>query len=107
MIDVTRLLPKIVKANPELAVKIAWCRAAGEGLRRNTNPFSFDRKTLTVSVADALWQKQLQSMSAELIFRINNLLGRRAIDEIIFRIAPSDVSKSQAPDRRESPKNPN
>src|SRR5438094_131517 len=67
MIDVTRLLPKIVAANPELAVKMAWSRAAGEGLRRNTHAFCFAGKTLTVSVADALWQKQLQSMSAELI----------------------------------------
>ena len=32
MIDVTRLLPNIVRANPELAVKVAWARAAGEGV---------------------------------------------------------------------------
>ncbi len=79
MIDVTRLLPNIVRANPELAVKMAWARAAGDGLRRNTHPFSFAGKTLTVSVADALWQKQLQSMSAELVFRMNNLLGRGTV----------------------------
>jgi len=95
MIDVTRLLPNIVRANPELAVKMAWARAAGDGLRRNTHPFSSDGKTLIVSVADALWQKQLQSMSAELIFRMNNLLGRGAVDELVFRIAPSDVSQAQ------------
>ncbi|MFN2577782.1 MAG: DUF721 domain-containing protein [Pyrinomonadaceae bacterium] len=92
MIDVTRLLPNIVRANPELAVRVAWGRAAGEGLRRNTNPFGFEGKTLTISVADALWQKQLQSMSSELIFRINKLLGRGIVNEIVFRIAPSEVS---------------
>ena len=96
MIDVTRLLPNIVRANPELAVKTAWARAAGEGLRRNTHPFSFEGKTLTVSVADALWQKQLQSMGAELIFRMNNLLGRHIVDGIVFRIAPSDLSQTQS-----------
>jgi hypothetical protein len=98
MIDVTRLLPNIVRANPELAVKVAWARAAGVGLRRNTHPFSFEGKTLTVSVMDALWQKQLQSMSAELIFRMNNLLGSGLVDEIVFRIAPSDVSQAQSID---------
>ena len=96
MIDVTKLLPKIVRANPELAVKMAWARAAGEGLRRNTHPAGFEGKTLTVSVMDALWQKQLQSMSAELIFRMNNLLGRGAVEELVFRIAPSDVSQAQS-----------
>ena len=102
MIDVTRLLPKIVRANPELAVKMAWARAAGEGLRRNTHPSGFEGKTLTVSVMDPLWQKQLQSMSAELIFRMNNLLGRGAVDELVFRIAPSEVSQSHPNNRSES-----
>jgi hypothetical protein len=106
MIDVTRLLPKIVRANPELAVKMAWARAAGEGLRRNTHPSGFEGKTLTVSVMDALWQKQLQSMSAELIFRMNNLLGRGAVDELVFRISPSDVSQSQSTNRSESSEKP-
>ena len=106
MLDVTKLLPKIVRANPELAVKMAWARAAGEGLRRNTHPSGFAGKTLTVSVMDALWQKQLQSMSAELIFRMNNLLGRGAVDELVFRIAPSDVSQSQSTNRSESPGKP-
>jgi len=102
MIDLTRLLPNIVRANPELAVKMAWARAAGDGLRRNTHPFSFDGKTLIVSVADALWQKQLQSMTAELVFRMNNLLGRGIVEQLVFRIAPSDVSQAQSINRSES-----
>ena len=102
MIDVTKLLPKIVRANPELAVKMAWARAAGEGLRRNTHPSDFEGKRLTVSVMDALWQKQLQSMSAELIFRMNNLLGRGAVNELVFRIAPSEVSQAHSINRSES-----
>src|SRR5947207_7758911 len=106
MIDVTRLLPKIVRANPELAVKMAWARAAGVGLRRNTHPFSFEGKTLTISVMDALWQKQLQSMSAELIFRMNNLLASGIVDEIVFRIAPSDVSQAQSINRSERSEKP-
>ena len=99
MIDVTRLLPNIVRANPELAVKMAWARAAGEGLRRNTHPSGFEGKTLTVSVMDALWQKQLQSMGAELLFRMNSLLGRGIVDAVVFRIAPSDVSQAQSTNR--------
>jgi hypothetical protein len=57
-----------------------------------------------VSVADALWQKQLQSMAAELLFRINDLLGERGVNEIVFRIAPSDLSRANSPDPGRRPK---
>src|SRR5204863_5717598 len=97
MIDLTRLLPKLVRANPELAVKLAWSRAAGEGLRRNAIPVSLSGTTLTVSVADALWQKQLQSMAGELLFRVNTLLGGKGVEAIVFRIAPSDLTRANPP----------
>jgi hypothetical protein len=78
MIDITKLFPRIVRANPELAVKLAWSRAVGEGLRRNTNPVRFAGSRLIVSVA-------------ELIFRMNKLLGGPTIKELVFRIVPSDL----------------
>jgi hypothetical protein len=99
MIDVTRLLPKLLRAhggNPELAVKLVWARAAGAGLRRHAIPFRLDGKTLIVSVADAIWQKQLQQMSAELTFRMNNLLGQSMVESIVFRIDPAALSEAQA-----------
>ena len=109
MIDVTRLLPKLLRAhggNPELAVRLAWSRAAGAGLRRHAIPFRLDGKTLTVSVADAIWQKQLQQMSVELIFRMNNLLGQSMVDALVFRVDPAAISGAQAtspPRRAEKP----
>jgi hypothetical protein len=98
MIDITKLFPRIVRANPELAVKLAWSRAAGEGLRRNTNPIRFAGSRLTVSVGDALWQRQLEPMRAELISRMNTLLGGAWVNEINFRIAPSDLPPRQSLD---------
>ena len=102
MFDLTRLLPKLLAAtetNPEMAeitAKLAWVRAAGEGLRPHAVPFRLYKKTLVVAVADAIWQKQLQPMSAELIFRINQLLGRSVVDFIEFRVDPATVSKARA-----------
>ena len=104
MLDLTRILPKLLRANPELAVKLAWARAAGTGLARQAVPFRLDSGRFIVSVADAIWQKQLQSMSAELIFRLNNLLGQRTVDELVFRIYPSAVSEAQARAEAPSPK---
>jgi hypothetical protein len=99
MMDLARLLPKLINAtgaNPEMteiAAKLAWSRAAGDGLRRHAIPFRLYRKTLVVSVADVIWQRQLNSMSAELISRINRLLGREVLDTIEFRINPAAVEQ--------------
>ncbi len=111
MIDLARLLPKLLKAtgtNPEMAeiaARIAWTRAAGEGLRPHAVPFRLFRKTLVVAVADPIWQKQLQMMAAELVFRINQLLDGPVVDFIEFRIDPATVAKARArtwPDKASS-----
>jgi len=109
MIDLTRLLPKLLRANggnPELAAKLAWSRAAGSGLRRQAIPLRLEAKTLIVAVGDALWQRQLQHMSAELVYRINTLLGQSVVDALAFRIDPAVISAAQAnsPAAGESPK---
>ena|SRR5947207_10850638 len=106
MIDLTLLLPKLLRSNPELAVKLAWTRAAGTGLRRQVVPFRLEHRTLIVCVPDAIWQKQLQPMSGEIIFRLNNLLGRSTVDRIDFKIdsalagyaapPPANSAKSEA-----------
>lgn len=95
MIDAALLLPKILAQTgddpemKEVAAKTAWSCAAGHGLRRHAVPFRLHGKTLIVSVADAIWQKQLHAMRAELIFRINNLLRQQLVDSIEFRIDPA------------------
>lgn len=100
--DLARLLPKLLNAtgaNPEMAeiaAKLAWSRAAGDGLRRHAIPFRLYRTTLVVSVADVIWQRQMNSMSAELISRINRLLGREVVDTIEFRIDPATVEQVRA-----------
>lgn len=102
MIDAALLLPKILARageNAELnetAAKIAWQRVAGEGLRRHATPLRLQDKTLTVAVADAAWQKQLQPMASELIFRINKLLQRETVKFIEFRINATAL-KDRAP----------
>lgn len=109
MIDAVLLLPKILAgAGPnadlsEMAAKIAWRRIAGEGLRDHAVPSRLQEKTLTVAVADAIWQKQLQPMSAELIFRINKLLRQKVVERIEFRIDPRGLS-SFSMQRRSTPR---
>ena len=106
MIGFTQILPKLLRANPDMAVKVAWTRAAGTALRRHAVPFRFHDGTLTISVADAIWQKQLQSMSAELMFRLNNILGQTTVHELSFGINPAAVSQAQSVPEEKLPKVP-
>ena len=111
MIDAALLLPKILAGAgenaelDEIAAKIAWRRVSGEGLRDHAIPSRLQENVLTVAVADAAWQKQLQPMSAELIFRINKLLRRKVVEKIEFRINPHalelSTTKRSAPRVRE------
>jgi hypothetical protein len=91
MIDAVLLLPKILERGnnfelSEAAAIIAWKRVAGEGLARHAKPTRLRDTTLTVEVADDVWKKQLQRMSAELISRMNRLLKRELVKTIDFRV---------------------
>lgn len=100
MIDAALLLPKILAGAgenaelSEMAAKIAWRRVAGEGLRDHAVASQLREKTLIVSIADAVWQKQLQAMSAELIFRVNKVLRQDVVDRIEFRINPHALGRA-------------
>jgi hypothetical protein len=97
MDDLIRTLPKLLRAAGEAeevmeaAALIAWRRVAGEGLRTQAVPFRLYRKTLIVAVMDATWQKQLEPMSGQLLFRLNSLLGQAVVTYIEFRIDPKTV----------------
>ena len=97
-----RSLPNLLRAAGEaeevleVAAFIAWRRVAGEGLRGQAVPFRLYRKTLVVSVADATWQKQLEAVSGQLLFRLNSLLGQAVVTFIEFRIDPKTVQAERA-----------
>jgi hypothetical protein len=92
-----RSLPNLLRAAGEaeevleVAAFIAWRRVAGEGLRGQAVPFRLYRKTLVVAVADSTWQKQLEAVSPQLLFRLNSLLGQAVVTFIEFRIDPKTV----------------
>lgn len=65
----------------------AWKHAAGDGLRDHAVPLSFNDHTLVVAVADATWQRQMQSLKGQLLFRINSILGQQLVKEVEFRIS--------------------
>ena len=102
MDDLIRTLPKLLRVTGEteevleVAALIAWRRVAGEGLRNQAVPFRLYRKTLVVAVTDATWQKQLEAMSGQLLFRLNSLLGQAVVTFIEFRVDPKTVHAERA-----------
>ncbi len=98
MDDLLRPLIKILRASGdseeafEAAAFLAWRRVAGEHLRTVAVPFRLYRKTLVVAVSDATWQKQLEAISAQMLFRINSLLGQAVVTYIEFRVDPQTIA---------------
>lgn len=112
MIDAGRLLPKLLDASAansqmtEAAVKLAFNRAAGAGMRRQAIPVRLKRKTLIVAVPDAIWERQLHSLGAELVLRMNRLLAREAVEFIEFRVDPATVKRAHLPGPLEETRRP-
>ena len=97
MEQLIKALPSLLQAAgdsedvAEAAAMAVWKHVAGEGLRPHAAPFRLRNKTLIVAVADSIWQKQLESMAGQLIFRLNSLLGQAVVTFIDFRIDPETL----------------
>jgi hypothetical protein len=102
MDDLIRALPNLLKAAgdseevAEAAVFVAWRRVAGEQLRGQAVPFRLHRKMLVVAVADTAWQKQLERVASQMIFRLNSMLGQAIVTYIEFRIDAKTVREERA-----------
>jgi Dna[CI] antecedent, DciA len=103
MDNLIRSLPQILQAagdSPEVAEAAciaAWKHAAGEGLRDHAVPLRLSQKTLVIGVADATWQKQMQLLSSQLVFRLNAILGQPLVTFVDFRINPNAVDRARGP----------
>jgi hypothetical protein len=53
-------------------------------------------QTLVVVVADNIWKRQLEPMCAQLLFRLNAVLGQSLVKSIELRIDPKTLLKARA-----------
>jgi len=72
----------------EAAAIAAWKHAAGDGLKDHAVALKLENRTLTIAVADPIWQKQLTSMRGQLLFRLNTTLGQPLVSALDFVIDP-------------------
>ena len=94
MNQLIKSLPQVLKAAgssaevAEAAAIAAWKHAAGDGLKEHAVAFKLENRTLRVAVADPIWQKQLNSMRGQLLFRVNSTLGQSLVSAFDFVIDP-------------------
>jgi hypothetical protein len=87
-----KTLPAILKASGssrevvEAACIAGWRHAVGEGLSSHAVPIQLQNQTLIVVVADNIWQKQLEHMRGQLLFRLNSVLGQPLVKGIELRV---------------------
>ncbi len=92
MKELFRLLPKLLSEHEdnetvrEAVVFAVWRNVVGDSLRENTVPFRLYRKQLIVAVADERWKHHLESMSGQMIFKLNSALRAPEVTFIEFRI---------------------
>ena len=107
MEQLIKALPAIVAAAAEshevieAAAIAAWKHVAGDLLNKQTAATNLNKKTLVVAVADAVWKKQLEAMSPQMVFRLNSILGTRVVTRIEFRVDTSLVIQRPAQPRVE------
>jgi hypothetical protein len=92
MDNLIKTLPAILKASGsseevvEAACIAGWKHAVGAGLSSHAVPIHLQNHTLIVLVADNIWQKQLEHMRGQLLFRLNSVLGQPLVKAIELRV---------------------
>jgi hypothetical protein len=82
-----RVLGKLKFAGDEKLAQAAWPLAVGKRLADRTGAVSLNGSRLVVLVEDKIWQQQLHTMRGQIVNRIEQVLGRRIVETIEFRIA--------------------
>jgi predicted nucleic acid-binding Zn ribbon protein len=90
MNQLIKSLPTVLRASgnsaevAEAAAIAAWRHAAGDGLKEHAVALKLENRTLTIAVADPIWQKQLTAMRSQLLFRVNTILGQPLVSAFNF-----------------------
>jgi predicted nucleic acid-binding Zn ribbon protein len=79
-------LSRQVLSEDDLA-RAVWPVAVGKAIAAHTARIKLVRSTLVVEVEDAIWQRQLHQLSAQILDRLRKLTGSDSIQELEFRIA--------------------
>ena len=106
MNELFRALPALLKQFDEnervreAVTFAAWRRIAGESLSPHAIPLSLHLKRLTIAVPSEMWKKHLQSLSGQMIFKINSVLGQAVVTFIEFRVDEKTIESNRAKNKQ-------
>ena len=101
MESLIKTLPAILSAAgpsaevAEAACFAAWKHAVGDSLSIHAVPVKLEQQTLIVAVADNIWQRQLEQICPQLLFRLNRVLGHSLVKLIELRVDPQALPKTR------------
>src|SRR5215467_7283509 len=80
-------LPGETISTEELACA-AWPHAVGKRIATHTRAARMVRSRLIVEVEDVTWQRQLFTLSAQIMRNLSSHLGAGLVEEVEFRVVP-------------------
>lgn len=67
--------------------RAVWPMAVGKAIASHTSRIRLVRSKLVVEVEDAIWQRQLHTLSFQILDRLKRVAGNAGIQELEFRVA--------------------
>src|ERR1700750_775695 len=92
MNQLIKSLPSVLRASgnsaevAEAAAIAAWKHAAGDGLKEHAVALKLEDRTLTIAVADPIWQNNLTAMRSHPLFRVNTIRAQPLVGAFNFVI---------------------
>ncbi len=74
--------------NHEQVACAAWPQSVGKKIAAHTHAARLVRKRLVIEVEDRTWQRQLMTLSQQILASLERNLGRGAVDDLEFRVTP-------------------
>jgi predicted nucleic acid-binding Zn ribbon protein len=81
-------------------IRATWPQAVGKAIASHTLALKLVRGTVIVEVEDAIWQKQLYALSAQILERVRKASGNSTIERLEFRVG----ARRRQPQRAELPR---
>ena len=74
----------------------AWQQAVGKKIAAHTRAVKMVRGRLVVEVEDHIWQKQLFTLTLQIMGRLTRNLGSGVVKDLEFRVAPRRLEPGRA-----------
>jgi predicted nucleic acid-binding Zn ribbon protein len=69
---------------------VLWGEVVGQGIARRAKAVSVRDNILFVTVQNSVWLQELALLKESIIAKINSLVGKQVIKDIVFRVGDAD-----------------